>query len=203
MKLKAVGIILVATILVAPAFANAVFQLGNHPQPNEQNILFGSDQVGTTVFGFTNFTNTTVQFSSTTDTLVVTSSGQAKVTAADGLVNDITISVPGTTFADFILNPFKPAANTDLQITVVMSDASVFTFGPYGSTNGNNFLTITTSGGELISSVTIDSAGGFQDLRQPRISGVTGAPIPEPSSLLLLGSGALGILGVLRRKLIG
>ena len=97
MKLKAVGIILVATILVAPAFANAVFTLGNHPQPNEQNILFTSFQSGATVNGFTNFTNTLVQFSSTTDTLVVTAVGQAKVTAMDGLVNDITISVPGTT----------------------------------------------------------------------------------------------------------
>ncbi|HEY4932290.1 MAG TPA: PEP-CTERM sorting domain-containing protein [Terriglobales bacterium] len=203
MKLKAVGIILVATILVAPAFANAVFTLGNHPQPNEQNILFTSFQSGATVNGFTNFTNTLVQFSSTTDTLVVTAVGQAKVTAMDGLVNDITISVPGTTFEDFILNPFNPAANNDLTITVTMSDASVFTFGPYGSINGNNFLTITTSGGELISSVTVDSVGGFDDLRQPRISGITGASVPEPSSLLLLGSGALGILGVLRRKLIG
>ena len=160
MKLKAVGIILVATILVAPAFANAVFQLGNHPQPNEQNILFGSNQTGTTVFGFTNITNTTAQFSSTTDTLMVTSSGQAKVTAVDGLVNDITITVPGHTFNDFILNPFDPPANNDLLITVTMSDSSVFTFGPYGSTHGNNFLTITTTRGELISSVTIDSPGG-------------------------------------------
>jgi hypothetical protein len=204
MKLKVVGIIFAATMLAAPAFADAIFTLGNHPQPNEQNILFGTNQMGATVNGFTNQTNTLVQFSSTTDTLGVTSNGQAKVTAADGLVNDLTITVPGHTFSDFILNPFDPAANNDLTISVTMSDGTVFTFGPYGSINGNNFLTITTTGGELISSVTIDSPGGFGDLRQPRVSGISGVTtVPEPSSLLLFGSGALGLIGVLRRKLVG
>jgi hypothetical protein len=199
--------IILAVLLVAigapGAYADAVFTLGNHPQPNEQNILFGGTQMGATVFGSMNFTDTTEQFSSTTDVLMVTSSGQAKVTATDGLVNDITTTIPGSAFAGFILNPFKPAVNSDLTVTVTMSDASVFTFGPYGSINGNNFLTITTSGGELISSVTIDSPGGFQDLRQPRISAPLSAPpVPEPSSLLLFGSGALGLMGVLRRKLV-
>jgi len=201
MKLKVVGIIFVATILVAPAFADAVFTLGNNPQPNEQNILFTSQQTGTTVSGFTNQSNTQVLFSSTTDTLDVTSLGQAKVTSVDGLINDLTITVPGFNFADFILNPFNPSANNDLSISVTMSDASVFTFGPYGSTNGNNFLTITTINNETIASVTIDSPGGFQNLLQPRVSGL--GAIPEPSSLLLFGSGAFGLLGVLRRKLIG
>ena len=197
---------ILAALLVAigapAAYADGVFTLGNNPQPGEQNILFGSSQTGSTVFGSTNQTDTTVQFSSTTDVLMVASSGQAKVTAVDGLVNDITITIPGFAFGDFILNPLKPTVDSDLTVTVTMSDASVFTFGPYGSTNGNNFLTITTSGGELISSVTIDSPGGFQDLRQPRISGLPVPPVPEPSSLLLFGSGVLGLMGVLRRKLV-
>lgn len=203
-KPKIITLLLVTIVTLAraaPAFGNAVFTLRNQPQPNEQHILFTTDQTGSTVNGFTRQTNTLVQFFSTTDTLVVASAGPAKITAADGFVNDITITVPGALFADFILNPLKPTNNNDLMIVVTMSDNSVFNFGLYGSIHGNNFLTITTSSGELIKSVTVDSVGGFGDLREPRISGIV--LVSQSSSLLLLGSGLLGLGGLLRRKLKG
>jgi len=203
MRTRIMGIGLATLILIPSAYGDAVFQLGNHPQPDEQNVLFQTDQVGPIIDGFTNRSNTLVQFSSMTDTLMATAHGQAKVTAADGLINDITMSVPGHTFLDAIINPFEPAQDNDLVITVTMSDGSTFTFGPYGGTHGNNFLTITTINGELISSVTIDSASGFDDLRQPRISGISGITlVPEPSSLVLLGSGFLGLAFTLRRKML-
>jgi hypothetical protein len=190
---------LAALVLIASAYGDAIFETGNHPQPNEENILFHTDQMGTTIDGFTNQSDTLVQFSSTTDTLVG-SGGQSDVDAMDGLINNITVTVPGHTFLDLIFNPFKPASANDLVVTAVTNDGT-FTF-TYGDTHGNNFLTITTIGGETISSVTIDSASGFQDLKQPRISGISGvAIVPELSSLLLLGSGLLGVAMVVRRKL--
>ena len=204
MKSSRVTTLLLVAIIVltaAQAFGDAIFTLGNHPQPNEQNVLFKTFQTGATVDGFTNQTDTLTHFSSTTDTLVVTAVGQAKVTAADGLINDITFTVPGHTFLDFIFNPFKPFANRDLTVTATMSDGSTFSFGPYGSKNGDNFLTITTINNEAIASVTIDSPKGFQDLQQPRVSGISGVVVvPEPSSLLLLGSGLLGLTQVLWRR---
>ena len=148
--------LLAIVALAIPAFGQAVFTLGNHPQPNEENVLFPTDQTKPAMFGFTNQSSTQVQFSSTTDTLVVLSHSQANVSASDGLVNVMTFTVPGHTFAGFIFNPFKPANNSDLNIVVTMSDGFTPDFGPYGSTNGNNFLTITTTGGEMIKSVTVD-----------------------------------------------
>src|SRR4051794_35758512 len=86
---------------------SVTFTIGNNPQPNEENILLNSGATGATVFGTTNQTQLQVRFTSTTDTLVEPSSGQARVEALDGTLNNITLSIPGGSFHDVILNPFS------------------------------------------------------------------------------------------------
>jgi len=189
--------LLVAFVALAiPAFGNAVFTMGNHPQPNEQNILFLTDMMGMMIVGHTNMTHNQVDYTSTTDTLIGTG-GQSDIDASDGLINNIQITVPRGTFQDLIINPFKPTNNGDLVVTVITNTGPFHT--TYGDIHGDNFLTITTTLGEVIDSVTINSLGGFQGLKQTRISDVV--VIPEPSSLLLLGSGLLAAGAVIRRKL--
>jgi len=192
-------VVLSLSVLLCTGFsaqAGIIFQLGNNPQPNQENVQFVNNQSAPVVFGLTNQSNSTVMFTSTTDNLTTTSAGQAKVGASDGEVNNIQITTPGKFFTSAILNPFKGSGTA--TVTVVANEPGggqqTFTFS-YALGNGQNFLTITSTGGETIDSVTVDSTEGFQDLRQPRLGGIGVAVIPEPGSIMLLGIGAVSLIG--------
>jgi hypothetical protein len=215
------GTALAALVLIGSAYADAIFTPGDHPQNNEENVLLkgpnGHEVSGNPLDGHTNHTNTDVQFSSTTclpgQTCLSGKGGQSDVDAGPGFgtfIHNITITIPanssgcasalGCTFQDLIVNPFKEAVAHDVDVTVVTNQGT-FTDTAFGNMNGNNFLTITVTPGDAIHSVTLDSGPGFQDLKQTRISGPF-AVIPEPASLLLLGSGVLLLLHGFRRKLM-
>ena len=49
----ATGITLAATL---PAHAGVTFDLGNNPQPDEENILLNTGSVGSSTTGYTNMT---------------------------------------------------------------------------------------------------------------------------------------------------
>ena len=172
------------------ASASVVFLPGNNPQPGEQNVLFITG-TGTTVSGLTNMSATLVNFSSSTgQTLITNSSGQAKITTEDngGLITSINVSSPGNTFLDFIGNPEHSGAFT---VTVTANDGIFTNNFPGGP--GENFVTILAQGNERISSVVFTSSAGFDTFAQPRISGIASA-VPEPSTwaMMLLGFAGLG-----------
>ena len=190
------------------AQATVIFTSGNHPQPNEQNIMFETAQSGMTITGDTNQTGTAVQFTSTQN-LMTGGVGQAflaPVSPAATITGKVTFSVPGFGFMDYIFNPMKGTGTA--LVTALANDGSFtddITFG-----NGQNFLTITTSGGEFLTSVSItpDANSSYDTYRQPRVSGLCTpglagcdlVPIPEPATLALLGSALVGFGAIGRRK---
>jgi len=186
--------------------AGIIFTLGNHPQPGEENVLLSTGSTGNTVFGVTNTTHTPVEFNST-QTLTEPANGQARIEATNGTsqigLTNVTISVPNGTYGDLIFNPDITGtigvAGGTLHVSVTDNMNVVSPFD-YTLGNGQNFLTITTTGGESIvsTSLSYSDPAGFTDLRQIRISGIA---VPEPATGIMLATG-LGILAVARVRML-
>ena len=192
----AIGLTMTASSGVV--YAGVMFTSGNHPQPGEENIMFETTQTGMTITGDTDKSNTFVQFTST-ESLSTGGLGQAFFMATTGTITNATFSVPSHTFDDFIFDPHNGSGAA--VVTAVANDGSFTDDITLG--NGQNFLTITTNGGETLSSVEISAPGGFDTYDQPRVSGISGVTIlPEPPSLALLGLSLMGVglLSRLRRK---
>jgi hypothetical protein len=188
---------------ITMAHATITFDLGNHPQPDEINILFGAPETGMTIHGAAGGID--VAFSSTVDTLFQKAQGQAEIfntsNPPPANLTDLTVT-PAESFTDFIVDLNKANGST-LNITVNGFDGTTPETNTFSFTgkNGSNFITILASGGETMTSINFNSPAGspagWDQFKQPRISGLAGAVIPEISTwaMMALGFAGLGFAG--------
>ena len=114
--------------------------------------------------------------------------GAARIESVpDGVLNNLTTTIPGFFFDQAVFN-LDATANGTANISAVDQFGKVFPFMLSLDASGQNFFTLTTSGGELISSVAFTTTVGLDDVSQVRFGNLTAVPGP------IVGAGLPGLI---------
>lgn len=202
------GAAALASFMATPASAAIKICTGSNCVNTDENVLITTQQSNVaTVTGVTNQSNVGVNLTSPLgEMLNGDASGQAAITAVDGLLNALTFSLqPGYAFTSAVFNLQPLSGNASNEATSV--EITYYTPGQgmqtqTVNTNGNNFIGVYGDAGEKFIAagfVGNPSSTGIGTFKQLRLGGVAAVPEPGTWAMMLLGFGMLG-MAMRRRK---